>query len=303
MKTRRQKTTKVKRRLAPAAARRRGPSPNLQKELDQRTSELAEARKHVAEALEQQTATSDVLRVISSSLGDLKPVFDTMLANATRLCEAKFGSLFLRERDGFRNVCNIADPSGYTKWYQREPMIVLRDHHPQMPLARVAGSNAVIHIPDLATEQAYIERDPRMPALVESAGARSLLAVPMLQPDADVRDRVRGGAGGGRPSHRRPHPRTQRGPPGVRQRPADVRRGPRVPGRVRAPRLVQRLRTRPRGGGTRPGPSSAGAGGDPRVAGGHSPVVSVRLPCGGRRRRLSFRTGALGVFARLPLIG
>src|SRR5262249_49904057 len=180
MKTRRQKTTKVKRRLAPAAARRRGPSPNLQKELDQRTSELAEARKHVAEALEQQTATSDVLRVISSSLGDLKPVFDTMLANATRLCEAKFGSLFLRERDGFRNVCNIADPSGYTKWYQREPVIVLREH-PDMPLARIADTKAAIHVADLRTERAYIEHDPRMLSLVDSAGARSLLAVPMLK--------------------------------------------------------------------------------------------------------------------------
>jgi len=61
------------------------------------------------------------------------------------------------------------------------------------------------------------------------------------------------------------------------------------------PRLVQRLRTRPRGGGPRPGPSFAGAGGDPRVAGGHSPVVPVGLPCGGRRRRLSLGTGPLGV--------
>ena len=66
-------------------------------------------------------------------------------------------------------------------------------------------------------------------------------------------------------------------------------------GRVRTPRLVQRLRTRPRGGGPRPGPSFAGAGGEPRVAGGHSPVVPVRLPCGGRRRRLSLGTGRLGV--------
>src|SRR5262249_20583095 len=90
-------------------------------------------------------------------------------------------------------------------------------------------------------------------------------------------------------------PRAQRGPPGVRRRPADVRRRRRVPGRIRAPRLVQRLRTRPRGGGPRPGPSSAGAGGEPRVAGGHSPVVPVCLPCGGRRRRLSLGTGPLGV--------
>src|SRR6185369_10427426 len=83
--------------------------------------------------------------------------------------------------------------------------------------------------------------------------------------------------------------------PGVRRRPADVRRGPRVPGRVRTPRLVQRLRTRPRGGGPLACRPFAGVGGEPRVAGGHSPVVPVRLPCGGRRRRLSLGTGPLGV--------
>src|SRR5262249_47168558 len=80
-----------------------------------------------------------------------------------------------------------------------------------------------------------------------------------------------------------------------RQRPADVRWRRRVPGRVRAPRLVQRLRTRPRGGCPRSYQPFAGAGGEPRVAGGHSPVVPVRLPCRGRRRRLSLGTGPLGV--------
>src|ERR1700730_15912681 len=146
----------------------------LEKKVEQRTHELSES-------LEQQTATSEVLRVISSSPGDLKPVFETMLANAIRLCEAKFGSLFLREGDAFRNVCNIGERSGYTEWYRRDLMRVLRDHHPRMPLARVAESKAVIHIPDLAAEQAYIERDPRMIALVEAASARSLLGVPMLK--------------------------------------------------------------------------------------------------------------------------
>src|SRR5690242_2673805 len=146
----------------------------LEKKVEQRTRELSES-------LEQQTATSEVLRVISSSPGDLKPVFDTMLANATRLCEAEFGSMFLREGDGFRNVCNIADPSGYTEWYQREPVILLRGHHPDIPLARIARTKAVIHIADLRAEQPYLEHDSRMVALVDSAGARSLLAVPMLK--------------------------------------------------------------------------------------------------------------------------
>jgi GAF domain-containing protein len=142
---------------------------------------IAALARELNEAREQQAAASEVLRVIASSPGDLQPVFQAMLANAIRLCQAKFGSLFLREGEGFRNVCNIGERSGYTEWYQREPMIVLRDHHPRMPLAQIAESKVVTHIADLAAEQAYTERDPRMVALVEAAGARSLLGVPMLK--------------------------------------------------------------------------------------------------------------------------
>src|SRR5262249_59120156 len=91
------------------------------------------------------------------------------------------------------------------------------------------------------------------------------------------------------------HRGAQRGPRGVGRRPAAVPGRGRVPGPFGPPRLVQRFRPRPRGGGPRPGPSLAGAGGDPRAAGGRSPVVPVRRPGGGRPRRLSLCTGLVGL--------
>jgi two-component system, NtrC family, sensor kinase len=147
------------------------PLADLERQLEEYKRELAEAR-------DQQTATSEVLRVISTSPGKLEHVFENILANATRLCEAKFGNLFLLENDAFRAVA-MHGPSRLVEWMQRQPVFELRDH-PRVPLARVAMTKEVLHVPDFRADQAYIERDPRMVAIVE-AGARSLLAVPMLK--------------------------------------------------------------------------------------------------------------------------
>src|SRR5262245_6414942 len=154
---------------------------DLERRLEASRRELGETRKQLAEALEQQRAASEVLSVISSSPNGLEPVFQAMLENALRTCEAKFGDLFLFEGDGFRNVGTIGERSAYTEWWRREPVSKLRDRHPQIPLARVARTKNTLHIHDLRTERPYIEHDPRHVTLVEDAGARSLLAVPMLK--------------------------------------------------------------------------------------------------------------------------
>jgi GAF domain-containing protein/CheY-like chemotaxis protein len=134
--------------------------------------------RELSESLEQQTATSEVLQVISSSPGELHPVFNAMLENAIRLCQAELGLLFRWEGDAFRAVAQKGASRAYADSWQ-QPLVV-RDH-PGLPLARVASTKQVVHIANAADEPAYIDRDPRMVTLVEAAGARSLLTVPMLK--------------------------------------------------------------------------------------------------------------------------
>ena len=178
MKRRRQKTTSVKRDEARAAARRRRPAPNIQKQLDQWTRELAEARRQLADALEQQTATSEVLRAISRSSGELEPVFQAMLENAVGVCGASFGTLYLREGDGFRAAAMHNAPPAFTAARKREPLL---RPPPDAPLGRVATTKQVVHIADIRTTPSYIERNPFVVAAVELGGYRTVLAVPMLK--------------------------------------------------------------------------------------------------------------------------
>src|SRR5262245_5754046 len=142
----------------------------LLNELRQRTDDLSES-------LEQQTATSDVLQVISMSQGELKPVFETILANATRICEAKFGMLWLADGEQFRSVALHEVPSALAEERRRSPL-----YHPgpATALGRVARTKQLVHIADVAAEPAYVER-PEARALVELGGCRSLITVPMLK--------------------------------------------------------------------------------------------------------------------------
>jgi signal transduction histidine kinase len=145
---------------------------DLEKKVEVRTHELRET-------LEQQTATSEVLKVISSSHGNLEPVFNAMLANATRICEATYGNLFLRDGFIFRAVA-VHSKESYADSWRKNPELDLRDH-PQIPLNRLVKNRQVIHMPDLRTDEAYLAKDPRIVDLVEVGGARTLLTVPMLK--------------------------------------------------------------------------------------------------------------------------
>jgi CRP/FNR family transcriptional regulator, cyclic AMP receptor protein len=127
-----------------------------------------------------QRASSELVSVISRPSGELEPAFETLLANVTRLCQAKFGILHLREGEGFRMAGVHGAPPAYVEYRKRQPLIGLRDF-PHLPIARVAKSKSVQHIPDLTRDRAYIDRDPLMVTLVESCGARSVLCIPMLK--------------------------------------------------------------------------------------------------------------------------
>jgi class 3 adenylate cyclase len=120
-----------------------------------------------------------VLSVISSSPGELAPVFEAMLGNATRLCEATFGALWLREGDGFRIGASHLPTSTYPI-FQPGTTFTLR-YNPGVPLARMVETRAVIHVADLRTDQSYIGRNARIVPFVETAGARAFLGVPLLK--------------------------------------------------------------------------------------------------------------------------
>jgi signal transduction histidine kinase len=146
-------------------------------QLEARTRELAEARGQLSEALEQQAATSEVLRVISSSPGELEPVFQAMLANAVRICEARFGHLYLHERGALHVVASHNVPRAFAEARRRGPFRPA----PGSPLGRLIGTKQTVHTADIAATQPYAERDPALVDAVEIGGVRTTVAVPMLK--------------------------------------------------------------------------------------------------------------------------
>jgi class 3 adenylate cyclase len=147
-------------------------------DLSQHT-EVARLTRERDEALEQLSATSDVLKVISSSPGDLQPVFDAILEHAIRICEARFGNLFLYDQRSFRTVAMHNAPPAYAKARMQGPISPPLD----TALGRLSQTKQAVQISDVRAEAGYIRRDPMFVAGVELAGMRTLLAVPMLKED------------------------------------------------------------------------------------------------------------------------
>src|SRR5262249_42240155 len=148
----------------------------LLNELKQRTADLSES-------LERQTATSEVLKVISSSPGDLQPVFDAILANATDLCGAGFASLRLSEGDQFRTVSLYNAPAALVEHWRGTPLV---RPHPESALGRAALTKQVVQIDDVREGPAYSKRDPIAVAAADLGGYRTVLAVPLLREDVLV---------------------------------------------------------------------------------------------------------------------
>ena len=130
------------------------------------------------ELLEQQTATSEVLQVISQFPGDLEPVFEAMLGNAARICDAKFGTIFRWDSDALRLVATHNTPPAFAEYRKRRPLPL----KPNLPFSRMVATKAVVHCADAAALPAYTEqRDPDVVAAVELGGVRTFVAVPMMK--------------------------------------------------------------------------------------------------------------------------
>jgi signal transduction histidine kinase len=167
-KARRQKKTDPKRTksLGPSGTS----SADIRKQLKLRTSELNDA-------LEQQKATAELLRVISSSPGKLEPVFETMLENAKRLCDAKFIALYLHEGGTIRQVAARDVPPAFAEAHRRGPIVPA----PDTALGGVIRTKQSFHLADLAATRSYADRHPSTVQGVELGGVRTLVAVPLLK--------------------------------------------------------------------------------------------------------------------------
>ena len=141
-------------------------------------AEVARLTRELREALEQQTATSEVLRLINNSPGDLQPVFDTTLENAARICDANFGLIYRWDGDALHLAATYNTPTAFAEargWSSIRP-------DPNLSLGRMVATKTTVHVADAAAEEAYADqRHPSFVAAVELGGVRTYLFVPMIR--------------------------------------------------------------------------------------------------------------------------
>jgi two-component system, NtrC family, sensor kinase len=171
IKGRRPKTPKPTRRNAPKVEIRTKPSPVAEEK------EVARLARERDEALKQQTATSDVLRVISASSGELEPVFSAMLERAVRLCGAKFGNIYRWDGEALHILASHNTPPAFAGAVRRSPY----RPYQHSPIGRMVADRTVVHINDVMEEEVYLaRRDPMAMSAVALGGIRTLLGVPLL---------------------------------------------------------------------------------------------------------------------------
>ena len=171
IKGRRRKAPKPERRNAPKTAPRSKSSPSSEDTV------VARLTHELRETTEQHSATSEILRVISTAPSDLQPVFQAMLKNAVRPCDAKFGNIYRWDGDALHLVATQNVPPAFVQARGRSPL----RPSPQTPTGRMISNKTVVHVTDMRTEKAYANRDPYIVAGVELGGVRTVLMVPMLK--------------------------------------------------------------------------------------------------------------------------
>jgi GAF domain-containing protein len=171
----------VKARRRKAETPKHGTAPRLRRRSSSTVGEFTRLRQERDEALEQFSATSEVLKVIGGSAGELEPVFGAMLDNATRICEATSGLLVRAENDGFQVVALVRQRADIEEMKHRTFKF-----GPSSLIGRVVRTRQIVHLPDLSEDQAYLAREPLAVWAVERAKVRTVLVVPMLKREALV---------------------------------------------------------------------------------------------------------------------
>ena len=181
MKLRRGIKKKTARRLTPrVSVLRKKPASSRQREHSDKDPETIDhLKRELEEALEQQAATAEVLKIISSSAGALDPVFRTILANATRLCGAKFGTLYLRDGNAFRAAAFHNAPPAFIE--DRKNRLI--EPASGTTLGRAAKTKQVAQILDSTKREAYRQGDPFVVAGADLGGYRTIVSVPILKED------------------------------------------------------------------------------------------------------------------------